>query len=103
ELEGQADLLDLPLEGALARDVEVADELLRDRRASLDHFALLRVTPGGADDPLPVDAAVLVEAPVLGRDHRLGHPRADLVERDRLAVLLRGGRAETRDVGAGPA
>ena len=87
ELDREAGLLDLPLERPLARDVEVADELLGDRRAALDDAALAQVAPGGAGDALVVDAAVLVEAPVLDRDRRLRHPGRDLApSRDRLPV-----------------
>ena len=82
-----------------AADVEVADELLRDRRAALDDLARAHVLPERARDALDVDAAVLVEAPVLDRDRRLRHPRADLAERHRLAVPLGRDRAEQRVVG----
>ena len=99
ELDRQAGLLDLPLERPLPRDVEVADELLRDRRAALDHLALVQVAPGGAEDALVVDAAVLVEAAVLDGDRRLRHPRADLLQRHRLAVVLGRDRPEQRAVG----
>ena len=99
ELDRQAGLFDLPLERPLPRDVEVADELLRDRRAALDHLAPVQVAPGGADDALVVDAAVLVEAAVLDRDRRLHDPRADLLQRHRLAVVLRRDRPEQRAVG----
>ena len=98
ELDGEAGLSRLPLPGDLAPDVEVADELLRERRASLDDLALLDVLHGGANDPLVVDAVVRVEAPVLDRDRGLGEERRHLVERDRLAVLLRWNRAEQRAV-----
>jgi len=98
ELDGEAGLLRLPLPRDLAPDVEVADELLRERRASLDDLALLHVLDGGADDPLVVDAVVRVETPVLDRDRGLGEQRRHLVERDRLAVLLRRNRAEQRAV-----
>src|SRR6187200_758282 len=80
-------------------DVEVADELLRDRRAALHRLAGLHVLHRGARDPDEVDAAVLVVAAVLDRDRGAAHPRADLVERDGLAVALGGDRAESRAVG----
>src|SRR5436190_8509750 len=94
ELDRQARLLDLALERPLPGDVEVADELLRDRRAALDDSAGAQVLRRGAEDALVVHAAVLVEAAVLDRDGRLGHPAARPGERDRLAVLLGGYRAE---------
>src|SRR2546430_13563107 len=43
ELDRQTRFLDLSLERSLARDVEVADELLRDRRAPLDDPARAEV------------------------------------------------------------
>ena len=49
ELDRQAGLSDLPFERPLPRDVEVADELLRDRRAALDDLALVQVAQGGAE------------------------------------------------------
>src|SRR2546430_17431933 len=85
ELDRQTRFLDLSLERSLARDVEVADELLRDRRAPLDDPARAEVLDRSADDPLVVDTAVLVEAPVLDRDRRPRHPGTHLGERDRLA------------------
>ena len=69
-------LADLPLDRLLGvGDVEVADQLLRDRRASLDRGAGLQVLPARAHDRPVVDPAVLVEVLVLDR-HRgvLEHP-----------------------------
>src|SRR5207247_1429737 len=83
-----ARLLHLAPEGALVADVELADELLRDRRAALDDLARADVLPRGAGDALVVDAAVLVEAPVLDRDRRARHPGRDLRERHGLALAL---------------
>ena len=77
ELDREARFLELALHGALVGDVEVADELLRDRRAALHDLTRLHVGPDGAGDPLRIDAAVLVEAPVLDRDRCFRHPRAD--------------------------
>ena len=99
ELLGEAGLLDLAVEGDLLADVEVADELLRDRRAALDDVAALHVLDGSADDALPVDTAVLVEAAVLDVDSRARDPVRHAVETDRLAVPLRGDRAEHGSVG----
>src|SRR5205823_10050881 len=78
ELDREARLLHLAPEGALVADVELADELLRDRRAALDHLAGTDVLPRGAGDALVVDAAMLVETPVLDRDRRARHPGRDL-------------------------
>ena len=95
----EAGLLDLAVEGDLLADVEVADELLRDRRAALDDVAALDVLDRGAHDALPVDPAVLVETPVLDVHRGVRHPVGHGVETDGLAVPLRGNRAENGAVG----
>ena len=86
ELHGEARFAQLPRERALSRDVEVAHELLRDRRAALHDLALADVGPEGAGDADGVDPAVLPVALVLDRNRRLADPRADLVRRDFLPV-----------------
>ena len=53
------------------RDVEVADQLHRDRRAALHGLVAREVLDRGAHDALVVDALVLVEALVLDRDRRV--------------------------------
>ena len=98
QLDREARLGELALERPLAREVEVPHELLRDRRAALDDLAGADVRDDGARDADGIDAAVLVEAPVLDRDGRLRHPRADLAARHRRAVALRGDDAELRAV-----
>ncbi len=99
ELDCEAGLLELPLEGSLLRDVEVAHQLLRDRRAALDDMARAQVLPGRSGDALVVDPAVLVEAVILDRHGRLPHPGAHAPELDRRAVPLCRDRAEQRAVG----
>src|SRR6266581_1761267 len=74
ELDREARLLDLALEGALAAGVQVADELLRDRRSAFDDLAGANVAPERAGNPDVVDAAVLVEAAVLDRDRGRRQP-----------------------------
>ena len=75
ELDGEARLDELAVQRPLlVADVEVADELLRDRGAALDRAAGADVVVRGAGDALEVDAAVLVEAPILDCDRRLAHP-----------------------------
>ena len=96
ELDRETRLFQLALERLLLADVEVADELLRDRRAALDDLAGRHVLPRGARDALVVDAAVLVEAAVLDRDGRARQPLRHLAVRDRLAVALGRDRAEQR-------
>ena len=99
EPHGEARLDELPAERPLlVSDVEVADQLLRDRRAALDDAAGADITEEGAADRLEVDAAVTVEAAVLDRDRRSLHPRADVGQRHGLAVLLGGDRPEHRPV-----
>ena len=99
ELDGEARLPELAGDGALAGDVEVADELLRQRGATLDDLSLREVTPQRSRYALVVDAAVPVEAPVLDGDRRTPHPGADIDQRHRLAVSLGGDRPERRPVG----
>src|SRR5947208_6434209 len=98
ELDREARLLDLALEGALAAGVQVADELLRDRRSAFDDLAGADVAPERAGDPDVVDAAVLVEAAVLDRDRGRRQPARHPAEADGLAVPLRRDRAEERSV-----
>ena len=99
ELDRETRLLELPLHGPLVGDVEVADELLRDRRPALHDLARLDVLEHGAGDALRVDAAVGVEPAVLDRDRGLRHPGADARQRHDLPVALGRDRAEERPVG----
>ena len=99
ELRRQARLLHLPLHGPLPRDVEVAHELLRDRRPALHDRAGADVGDGRSRDALDVDAAVLEEATVLDRDRRLADPERHLIGLDGLTVSLGRNRSEQRAVG----
>src|SRR6185437_8277012 len=75
ELLGEAHLLDLARDRPLVRaDVEVADELLRERRAALHDSTGLRVGIQRARDALVVERAVLPETAILDRDGRLRQP-----------------------------
>ena len=98
QLDRETRLLELAVERLLLAGVEIADELLRDRRAALDDLAGRDVLPGGAGDALVVDPAVLVEAAVLDRNRCERQPLRHLPERHRLAVPLGGDRAEQRAV-----
>jgi hypothetical protein len=98
ELDRQARLGHLALEGDLPADVEVPDQLLRDRRSALHDLAGPDVGEGGSDDAGDIDPTVLVEAAVLDRQDPLPHPRRDRRKLDRRAVLLGGDRAEERAV-----
>ena len=91
ELHCEAGLTQLAGEGSLARDVEVAHELLRDRRTALHDLALADVGPEGTRDADGVDPAVLPVALVLDRDSRLDDPGADLVPGNLLPVPSLGG------------
>ena len=90
QLEREAGLLDLPLQGLLRADraVEVSDELLGDRRAALHDVLRLEVREGGSRDRLVVDPRMLPEALVLDRHRRLDEQRRDLVVLERLTVVL---------------
>jgi hypothetical protein len=73
ELLGELGLDDLVLQvvvsGDLRRHVLVVDELHRQRRRTLQRVsAAEQVLNPGAQDPLVIERAVLVEAPVLDRD-----------------------------------
>ena len=89
ELDGEAALGELPAERLLRAEVEVAHELLLDRRRALCEPARRDVALQRSDDPEVVDAAVLVEAAVLDGDDRLPHHRTDPPQRDGLAVAAR--------------
>src|SRR4029078_4279745 len=88
ELDRKAGLGELSLQRLLARQVEVPGELLRDLRAARADLAGPPVGDHRARDPDGIDAAVLVEAPVLDRDRRLRRPGAHLRARDRRPVPL---------------
>ena len=87
EPQGEEGLLHLALDGALVAQEQVLGELLGDRGAALDDAAGLRIGEHGAEGAGNVDAEMLVEAPVLGGEHRLDQMIGQLVERDRMAVL----------------
>ena len=85
---GLAQLLEI---GTIALCLErVLDELQRDRRGALGRAAGNDVRQDGSADAHEVDAAVLVEALVLDRDHRLLHVGRDVsgVRPGRRWVLL---------------
>jgi len=99
QLDGEARLFELALDRPLLRHgVEVADELLRDRRAALDDLARADVLVESAGDADGVHTAVRVEPAVLDRNGRARHPRADLRAGDGLAIALGRNRAEQRAV-----
>ena len=83
---GQERLLDLAVERALVRQKQVLGELLRQRRAALHDAAGLRIGDDRAQGAADVDAEMLVEAPVLGRQHSLDQVVRKLVEGNRIVV-----------------
>src|SRR4051794_31090841 len=100
ELLREARLFHLALERPLVTpDVQVPDELLRQRRAALYDLAGLRVGVERPGDALVVERAVHPEAPVLDRDGRLREPGRDLADLQRLPVALRRDDAEQAAVG----
>ena len=78
----------------LLLDVEVAHELLSDRRASLHDLARLHVGVERTHDAEPVERPVAKEAAVLDRNRCLPHPGTDLRARYGLAVSLRRNRPQ---------
>ena len=70
---GHDHLADLALIGEVVADQEVLHDLLGDGRAALRAPGLGEVADEGADQAALVDALVLVEALVLGREERLLH------------------------------
>ena len=91
----EASLLDLARQRPLVvPDVEVADELLGDRRAALDDVPLRDVLVESPGDALVVERAVLPEPCIFDRHRRLGEPGRDLCERQRLPVRGRRDDAE---------
>ena len=83
----QERFLDLALDGALVRQEQVLGELLRERGAALHDAAGARIGDQRAHGAGDVDAEMLVEAPVLGGEHRLDQVVGELVERHRVVVL----------------
>ncbi len=80
QLEGEQHLLALALQGALGTQVQVARQLLGDGRGALGGAALNEVAdhrPGYAER---IDAAVLVEPPILDGDEGGGHVRGQGVD-----------------------
>ena len=94
-------LADLPLDRLLRiGDVEVADQLLGDRRAALDRSAGLQVLPAGAHDRPVVDPAVLVEVLVLDRHRRVVEHLGDLLGGHRVPDRVRLDVAQAAAVGS---
>ena len=80
-------LVDLALDGALVGQEQVLRQLLGDRGAALAHAAGLRVGHQRAHGAGDVDAEMVVEAAVFGRQRRLDQIVRKILQRDRIVVL----------------
>ena len=87
EPQRQERLVDFALDGALVAEEQILGELLGDGRAALHHAAGLRVGHQRAERAVKVDAEMLVEAAVFGRQRRLDQIVGHFVERHRIVVL----------------
>src|SRR3546814_3174585 len=83
--ERQHDLLDLALQSAIRAEEEVLGKLLGEGGAALGDAAFAQVHVNRTKKAAIVDAAVLVEAAVLHRDHR---PRQVWRQLDRKSTRL---------------
>ncbi|MNQ76488.1 hypothetical protein D3C85_913310 [compost metagenome] len=88
DLEREQQLVELARIGLFRRQVEITRHLHRDRAAPLRLRALDHIGQHRARHPHPVDAAVAVEAVVLGRQHRLTHDGGNLVKAQHVAVFF---------------
>jgi len=79
--------LHLALDGALVAQEQVLGELLGDRGAALHHAPGARIGDHGAHGAGDVDAEMLVEAAVLGGEHRLDQMIGKVRERDGARML----------------
>ena len=84
--EREEGLLDLAVERALVREEKVLGELLRQRRAALDDGVGAQVLDQRPQRARHVDAEMVEEAPVLGREHRLDQVVGHLLERHGVAL-----------------
>ena len=82
---------DLASDRPFRGEEQVLGQLLGDRTPALPDAALHEVHPEGAQDTEDVHAGVLVEAPVLDRQHRLGHVLRKRPHPDAFAVEVAGG------------
>ncbi len=98
----QRRFLDLPLQRVFrVVDVEVADQLLGDRRGALNRLAAgQRVLPGGAGDALRVEGAVGEEVLVLDRDGRVFQRFRQHFGRDGLTDVVGADEADQAAVGS---
>ncbi len=88
ELHGHHRFLHLAVQGALPGEVNVLHVLLGDGGTTLARALGADIGEGRPGDADGVDAAVLEEVPVLGRQHRVAHHLGHAVELHVDAVLL---------------
>jgi hypothetical protein len=88
DLERQQRFVELAGIGLFRRKEEVLRHLLGNRRCPLPLAAAHQVGVQGAQDALRIDAAVLIEALVLGGQDRLLHDRRNVLDADHRAPLL---------------
>ena len=81
EPQRQRELLELAREGAVGAEIEVLGQLLRQRRAALHGSPFAQVGDRCAHHAQRVDAVVVVEALILGGDHRVGNVARQQIER----------------------
>ncbi len=72
--------LDLALVAALARQEKILHQLLRQRRSALAHVARGEIDVRRLDRADDIDAVMLVESMILGRQDRIDHRRRNLAE-----------------------
>ena len=88
DLEREQRLVELARQRLLGGEEEIARHLHGDRARALAAAALREVGVGGARDAQIVDAGVLVEALVLGREDRLLQLLGHLLDRNQQAALF---------------
>ena len=88
DLDREHDLLELARQRALVREEQVARQLLGDRAAALRAAHGAARPDRRAPDAPEVDAPVLVEAAILGRERGVDQRARNLPQRNRGAVLL---------------
>ncbi len=88
DLDGDDELADLAVCGAVLVEEVVLDVLLGDRRAAALHLGAAKGLPDRAGDPADGDALVGVEVAVLRGDHRLADLLGNGGQGNRLAVLF---------------
>ena len=80
--------LSLARRGALVREEQRARELLGQRAPTLQAIRAAHVPPHGPPQPDGIDPEMMVEAMILGRDHRVLEIRGDVVERHVTTLLV---------------